>query len=234
MVIDIYGQNDPRDIPTYSISDAARYLRIPAGTIRSWVAGRNYPTARGSKKFEPIIEVKNIKPQLLSFTNLVEIHVLRAIRKHHMVQLDKVRSALDYIDQEFKTLHPLATEKFRTDGVNLFIERYGSLINVSTKGQLELQLELKAHLERIKTDQSGFASQLFPFTRTQEDNNPELVVLDPQVSYGRLVVAGTGIPTKVLAERYQAGESIDELAHDYDCRRLTIEEAIRCEMPVAA
>ena len=234
MVIDIYGGNDPRGIPTYSISDAARYLRIPAGTIRSWSVGRKYKTVGGVKKFEPVIEVKKIKPYLLSFTNLVEIHVLRAIRKYHKIQLDKVRSALDYIDQEFKTPHPLATEKFRTDGVNLFIERYGSLINVSNEGQLELKLELQAHLKRIKTDREGFASQLFPFTRTQENNNPELVVLDPQISYGRLVVAGTGIPTEVLAERYHAGESIDELAYDYDCERLTIEEAIRCEMPVAA
>ena len=32
---ELYGKTDPRDIPTYSIGDAARYLRIPAGTIRS-------------------------------------------------------------------------------------------------------------------------------------------------------------------------------------------------------
>jgi hypothetical protein len=39
-MVNIYGGKDPRDVPTYKVSDAARYLRIPVGTIRSWVAGR--------------------------------------------------------------------------------------------------------------------------------------------------------------------------------------------------
>jgi hypothetical protein len=42
---DIYGGKNPRDIPNYSIGDAAHYLKIPAATIRSWTVGRNYPVA---------------------------------------------------------------------------------------------------------------------------------------------------------------------------------------------
>ena len=44
------------------------------------------------------------------------------------------------------------------------------------------------------------------------------------------MIAGTGILTSILAERYKAGDSIDDLAYDYDCDRLKIEEAIRWEM----
>ncbi len=51
---------------------------------------------------------------------------------------------------------------------------------------------------------------------------------------GRPVLVGTGIPTAILAERYKAGESIDELALDYGCDRLQIEEAIRCELRLVA
>jgi uncharacterized protein (DUF433 family) len=54
------------------------------------------------------------------------------------------------------------------------------------------------------------------------------------VSFGRPVLAGTGIPTAVIAERYKAGESMDDLADDYGRRRLEIEEAIRCELSVEA
>lgn len=39
-----------------------------------------------------------------------------------------------------------------------------------------------------------------------------------------------GVPTAILAQRYAAGESIDELASDYECDRLKIEEAIRYEL----
>ena len=74
-MIDIYGGQDPRDIPSYSIGDAARYLRIPPGTIRSWTMGRNYLVTDGEKFFQPLIPIKKQKPRLLSFTNLIEIHI---------------------------------------------------------------------------------------------------------------------------------------------------------------
>ena len=228
--LDIYGGKDPIDIPSYTVGDAARYLKIPGATIRSWTIGRKYPVRAGEKQFAPLIEIQTKKPLLLTFTNLIEIHILRAIRKHHKIDLLKVRTALDYIDEHIKIVHPLAHQAFHTDGVDLFIEKYGSLINASRKGQLALKDALTMHLERIEPDPKGLAIKLYPFTRPEEENNPKIVVIDPRISFGRLIVAETGIPTRIIAERYQAGESIDNLVYDYDCDRLTIEEAIRCEM----
>ncbi|WP_414755550.1 DUF433 domain-containing protein [Anabaena sp. CCY 9910] len=233
-MIELYGGTDPRDIPTYSIRDAARYLRIPVATIRAWTVGRRYPISNGSNFSKPLIPIHNRKPRLLSFTNLVEVHVLRAIRKHHKIDLRKVRDALDFIDEEFQTSHPLARERFLTDGVDLFIEKYGSLINASKNEQTELKDAFNAHLERIEPDDTGLAIKLYPFTRSQEEDNPRFVVVDPRIAFGRLAIVGTGISTRVLAERYQAGESIESLAYDYDCDRLMIEEAIRCELPAVA
>ena len=231
---DLYGGKDPRNIPTYSIGDAARYLRIPSSTIRSWTVGYPYRVKDGSNFFRPVIEIPQRKPYLLSFTNLIEVHVLRAIRQHHRIQLNKVREALDFIDEKFNVPHPLAQERFRTDGVDLFIECYGSLINASQVGKSELKQSLNTHLERIEPDASGLAIKLYPFTRSHEEDSPRIVVIDPRIAFGRLVIAGTGIPTDILAERYHAGDSIDDLAEDYDCNRLAIEEAIRCKLPVAA
>jgi uncharacterized protein (DUF433 family) len=232
---DLYGGLDPRNIPTYSIGDAARYLRIPSSTIRSWTIGYSYPVKDGSNFFRPLIELGKgeNKPYLLSFTNLVEVHVLRAIRVGHKIQLNKVREALDLINKRFEVPHPLAQEDFRTNGVDLFIERYGELINASSGGRKELKEALFAHLERIEPDDSGLAIKLYPFTRSDEIDNPRLVVIDPRIAFGRLTIAGTGIATNVLKERYKAGDSIEELADDYDCDRLSVEEAIRCELSAA-
>ncbi|MDB9476765.1 DUF433 domain-containing protein [Dolichospermum circinale] len=225
----LYGETDPRDIPIYSISDAAKYLRIPVGTIRSWTVS----ISNGSNFSKPLILTQDIKPKLLSFTNLVEIHVLRAIRKHHQMQRDKVRIALDYIEEKFQVLHPLASEKFSINGVDLFIERYASLLNVSEDWRIDLKSSFNTHFQRIEFDKNGFAMKLFPFTASQEENNPRIVVIDPRIAFGRLVIAETGIPTIVLAQRLKAGESIQDLAYDYKCDRLKIEEAIRCELPAA-
>ncbi len=230
---DLYGEIDPRDIPTYSIGDAAHYLRIPKITIRSWTVGRSYQTLKGSREFKPLISTRDRKPRLLSFTNLIEIHVLRAIRKHHKIQLNNVRDALDFVEERFQVSHPLARETFRTDGVSLFIERYGSLINASKSGKEELKDAFNAHLERIEPDDTGLAIKFYPFTRPNEEDNPKSVVIDPRIAFGRLVIAGTGIPTDVLAERFEAGDSIDELAYDYEVDTRVIEEVIRYEMLAA-
>ena len=58
--------------------------------------------------------------------------------------------------------------------------------------------------------------------------------MDPRVQFGRPCIAGTGIPTSIIAERYRAGDSISELAHDYGQEALTIEEALRYEFPATA
>jgi len=54
-------------------------------------------------------------------------------------------------------------------------------------------------------------------------------VIDPRVAFGRPVIAGSGIPTAEVAERFNAGESINDLARDYERAPADIEEAIRCE-----
>jgi uncharacterized protein (DUF433 family) len=96
-------------------------------------------------------------------------------------------------------------------------------------GQIALREFLEAYLQRVEHDASGHVVRLYPFTRKRDLDEPKVVVIDPHVSYGRPVLVGTGIPTAIVAERYKAGESIDELAEDYGRARKEIEEAIRCE-----
>ena len=93
---------------------------------------------------------------------------------------------------------------------------------------------LDAHLRRIERDAAGVAASLYLFTRggTHTANEPRMVVVDPRIHFGRPVLAGTGIPTAVIAERFDAGESVDDLVADYGRSAPEIEEAIRCERAV--
>ncbi len=175
-----------------------------------------------------------MEPASLSFVNLVEAHVLDAIRRKHQIPLPKVRAALDYVRRHFGSRHPLAEQKFETDGVNLFISRFHDLISASESGQLAMREMLTAHLQRIDHDAAGHAVRLYPFTRKREVNEPRIVVIDPFISFGRPTISGTGITTSIIAERYKAGESMDELAEDYGCQRSQVEEAVRCELDIAA
>jgi uncharacterized protein (DUF433 family) len=225
-----FNKNFVEEQPAYSLTEASRYLLIPPATLRSWVAGRKYPTDSGPKFFRPVIELPDNVRSGLSFVNLVEAHVLDAIRRHHQVPLSKIRQAIHYLRQQFSSKHPLAEQRFETDGLDLFIDKFGQLINVTDSGQLALRELLKAHLHRVEHDSTGTVVRLYPFTRKRDLREPKLVVIDPHISYGRPVLVGTGIPTAIIAERYKAGESIDELAEDYGRSRNEIEEAIRCEL----
>jgi uncharacterized protein (DUF433 family) len=226
---------NPRELPAYSIAEAAHYLRMPTATLRSWVMGRYYPTGQGRRFFPPVIEIPDRARPRLSFVNLVEAHVLDAIRRDHEVALKHVRTALAFLaKQQVRSRHPLAEQDFVTDGVHLFIHEYGRLINISRDGQLAMRAVVDAYLERIDRDVQGLPIRLFPFTRRRTLDEPRAVMIDPTVSFGRPVLIGTGIPTAVIAERYKAGDSMDALAADYGRTRLEIEEAVRCELQVEA
>ena len=225
---------DPRYLASYGLTETSHYLIIPQATVRSWVVGRPYPTKRGKKYFKPVIDLPDAAIRSLSFINLIEVHVLDAIRREHSVPLDKIRIAIDYLRDEFGSEHPLAEESFATDGLNLFVEKYGQLINVTRAGQLGMKALLEAYLRRIDRDAKGVAVRLYPFTRKRSPEEPKAVVIDPYISFGRPVLIGTGIATSVVAERYKAGESIEQLCTDYGRKRLDIEEAIRCELSLDA
>lgn len=222
--------NDPRDIAAYGIAEAAHYLSLPGATLRSWVRGRPYPTVGGNRFSEPLIQIPDVAEPLLSFTNLVEAHVLKAIRRHHEVPMVNVRPALAYLEEEMGVAHPLAHQGLLTDGVSLFVERFGALVDLSRKGQIAIRELLEAHLRRIEHDATGLAARLYPFSRGEKLDGPRIVVLDPRLGFGRPVIAGTAVRTGVIASRLKAGESVVELARDYGLGVDAVEEAIRYEL----
>jgi uncharacterized protein (DUF433 family) len=228
---------DSREIPAYTIAEAAHYLLIPLATLRSWVLGRHYPVESGQRFFHPVLSVPPRQagaPAMLSFVNLIEAHVLDSIRRQFQVGLPEVRVAVKYLRNEFRSPHPLADHRIETDGRDLFVRSLGKLITVSRGGQLAMPELIDAYLRRIERDPQGLAIRLYPFTRKRTPNEPRLIVIDPRVSFGRPVLVGTGIQTGVIAERYKAGESIADLAQDYGRNPFDIEEAIRCELAVEA
>ena len=224
---------DVRELPAYGVAEAAHYLLVPRATLRSWVAGMSYGSGAERKLFKPVIQPAAKSPVALSFINLIEAHVLAAIRRKHRVDMPAVRRAIDFLKNKLGSPHPLADHKFETNGIDLFISHYGDFISVSQGGQLAVRELLEAHLRRIERDEKGFPLRLYPFTRMGDTDQPRNIVIDPFISFGRAVISGTGVSTKLVAERFKAGESADELANDYGCDREKIEEAIRCELSLA-
>jgi len=223
-------RNDPRELPAHTISEAAHYLGVPAATIRYWSVGRD--------DYAPLIKVPERAPSLLSFLNLTELHVLTAIRCKHEVKMPSVRKAIRYLVENASLAidkrHPLISRDLETEGLDLFTEEYGKLINISRAGQTTMREIISAALHRIDRDPHGIPIKLYPFTRNAIDDASAMIVIDPALSAGRPVIAGTGLATQLITERYKGGESVSELAHDYERGHEEIEEAIRCELRATA
>lgn len=220
---------DPRTVPAYTLADVARFVRLPVPTLRSWVSGRGYDTQDGPRRFCPLIVPAGHEG--LSFINLIEAQVLAAIRKTHAIKIPKIRSALSYMRRGMGVEHPLAIERFETDGVDLFVRR-GIILNASRQGQVAMDDVVKLYLRRIRYDEDGRAAVFFPFTRSMESgvDQPSEIVINPEVMFGRPVISGTRIDTATVLERFEAGESPEEIATDFSVSPEQVVEAVRCEV----
>jgi uncharacterized protein (DUF433 family) len=229
--IDIYGGRNPLELPVYPLVEIANCLHVPAATIRAWALGRRYSFQTGGEKtFPPLIDAADKRTPALSFLNAVELHVLSSMRRKHKLEMRPIRLAIDFLTKKLQIEHPLANQQMATDGVELFIERYGQILNISRDGQSEMRGVVQVYLSRIDRDDTGLPIRLYPFTRSAvEERSPKTVVMNPRVHFGRPCIAGTGIPTDVLIDRYRAGDSMVELAHDYRVDPSVIDEAIRFE-----
>jgi uncharacterized protein (DUF433 family) len=222
---DIYGGRGPLDAPAYTLAAAAHHLGLPGNTVRYWALGRD--------AYKPVILIADPAEKLLSFRNLVELHVLSAVRRQHNVSLPSVRKAVLFLRRVFGSEHPLSDDEMRTDGKHLFVQKFGKLINATQDGQLAMEQLLDAHLRRIDRDAKGLPIRLFPFTRMKPEG-PRSVVIDPRVQFGRPCLAGTGVPTAVVRQRFKAGEELSSLAEDYGSNVKDLEEAIRYETDLQA
>jgi uncharacterized protein (DUF433 family) len=223
----IYGGRDPADLPAYTLREAAQLVGISASTLRAW-------TRSGSGL------IVGAAPSFLSFTNVVEAHVLVGLRRHHGVRVERIRAALRYVSERLGVAHPLARERFRTDGADLFVdglsrersrtsgmalarERPAELVNASLGGQLAIRDVLEAQLRRVEYEHDR-AIRLFPLHR---EGAPRFVVVDPRLAFGRPVLVGTAVPIQDIAARFHGGEDVKALAADYDVDPARIEEALR-------
>lgn len=219
------AKTDLYESPAYGVSEAAQYLRVPYQTLRYWLTGFG--------KQLPII--KMAAENRLSFMNLLECHVLVGMRKYYNLRLPKVRAALTEMEKQIPSSHPLLNRSLETDGVDVFLNHLGRVVNLSRHGQSEFGPFLIMHLRRIEHDPNGLF-KFFPFVVGRTTTEPRFILIDPRVGFGKPVIAGTGIHTATIAARFNARESVDDLAEEYGRTKREIEEAIRWEQaqPIAA
>jgi uncharacterized protein (DUF433 family) len=210
------------ELPMYGLSEAALYLRLPLKTLEYWAFGRG--------AIKPLIQVASKQPRALSFINLLECHMLAAMRTIYNLRLPKIRRAVQNLTKGSGARHPLIENALFTDRIHILLKDLDGIMNISRRsgvGQYEIPEIIEVHLERIEYDKHRF--KFYPFVRERRPDEPKLIVINPAIGFGKPVVAGTGISTAVIASRFNARESVPDLAREYGLEEKQIEEAIRWE-----
>ncbi len=222
-MVHFYGGIDPSDMPLYSYAAAARTLKLPNSTVRWWVQGRD-------QKYEPVLKADS--GSLLSFKDLLELYVVKVLRKNRGVTLPAIRRAVAYAEQ-LGIRRVLLSENLATYAGNVLLAGLSETVAISLSGQRLLHELIDGLIERIDRDVVG-APVLHPdFVGEQLSGAKLPVSVSPVVAFGAPTISGTGIRTSMAKARVDSGEKVDEVASDYDVPPALITAAVYFEHAAA-
>lgn len=150
----------------------------------------------------------------------------------------RVVTSVLVIARELGEPRPLITKDFYADGINLFVDRLEefaddapgveSLVNASRHGQLAARDLLKGFLKRVSRDTNGLIERIYPWMKTLDE--PKRIEIDPRRAFGRPVVIGTRVPADELAERFAAGDGLEDIAREFRMEPSLVEGVLQWEM----
>lgn len=209
----------------YTIPEAARLLKTPGRTLYNWVRGYH---ARGRERtVAPMFTADHpelVAEHILTFVDLVEMHVVRSLRVHG-VSLRTIRAAASILSQRFDTRHPFAVQGLRTDGKNVFLKGEGGTEELGPY-QFVFEAVIEPFLKQLEYH-DGVASLLWPIGKGR-------VALDPQRNFGKPIVHRGAVPTYPLYQMRKAGESPERIARWFGANVEAVNCAVEYEYGLAA
>ncbi|MFI6101830.1 DUF433 domain-containing protein [Lentzea sp. NPDC051213] len=199
--------------PLLTPRETARHLQIPRSTLYFWLAEE----ADGSPLVHRVTPERRGWPSV-PFVAVVEAYVLRSLRDLGL-RKHKIRDAAEAVRREFKTPYGLATRKIVTDGIDIFLDyAHGDIARVGDQ-QRPIREVLDGYLRYIGWDSNDeFASTL----RLRQYSDVAPVIIDPRFGWGAPVIESNHVPVDAVVDMWLAGDSLEEVAYEYD---LTTEQA---------
>ena len=221
--------------PLYTVSEAARYLDVPASTLAGWARGyrrrsSDRPEVTGAPVISTAGHVARNAPSI-PFVGLAEGVVLAALRRS--VPLQRIRPALARLQEGLGIHHALASQRLYTDGAEVLYDyglqeagsqgarALGGLV-VVRNGQRVFNTVVEAYLSRITFGPDGYAS----LVRLPAYEVADLVV-DPLRGFGQPVFSQGGARLDDALAMFRAGEPLDVVAAEFGVGREHLEDAVR-------
>lgn len=209
--------------PLYSFAEADRLAGVTRGTSGRWLKGYQYWYTPDELRTQPPVTPEVHRAEGISFLDLVEVVVVGKLRGKGF-SLRRVRQINEYCRLALQAERPLVTEKFRTDGGDVFVmASHGYLLNVLHGAGMQAWEEVLDPFLDTLDYEDELARRWWPVGRG------EPVVVDPEYGFGLPVVDGSSVRTEIIAERHAAGDDPDDIAYDFGVSPNKVEAALRFE-----
>jgi uncharacterized protein (DUF433 family) len=225
---EIFGQG------AYTLSQAARFIKVAPQRLRRWVYGYKYIYKRNTVKSSPVWSgdysgVK--KEELLSFRDMIEARFIIELRSRG-ISWKTIRAASEHAKLVLNTSHPFSSRRIGTMGKSVFAkvnEETGtqSFVNLVTKCYA-LNGILDKYIQDLEYSGSDNVIRWYPL------HDRRKVVLDPARQFGQPIVAKEGVETTILFRAFQAEKSVERVAYWYDVSIESVRSAITFEKLIAA
>jgi len=213
----------------YSTSEASELTGVPVASIRRWLEGYRYRRGEVVHNSAPVWkqDVPRVGDHItLSFLDMMEARFIQSFRKHRL-SWAAIREAAKLACEMFDDEHPFTRGRFRTDGNRIFHQ-------IEAVGDVKLFDMNKRHwvfndiVERSLFSDIELAGdqvvRWYPMPRSKA------IVVDPQLAFGRPVLAQEGVPTDVLAAAVKANDGdIESVSRWYQDRPQAVRAALAFE-----
>jgi len=218
--------------PAYSVAEASRLVNMKSWTVRRYLQGYQYdyshwgPVQRRAQP--PVVkDGSETRETYASFLDLVDLVIVKEFLKRGF-KLPTLRKALDEARDYLGTPH-LGRNVFFTSGdqIALQLPKDGPMIALLTKGQVampEIIVPLSDKLEFEDVTDYGFASRWYP------KGMDGLIVIDPEISFGRPTLIGRGVATSNIYDLFLGeNEEIEPVANWFNIPTPHIQLAVQFE-----
>jgi uncharacterized protein (DUF433 family) len=215
--------------PIFTLRETAAYLGIPKSTVQWWAGQPDGKT--------PLITrfPREGRQATVPFIGFIEAYVLSSFRRAG-VPMQRIRPAVEVLAKEIGVDHALASKRLYTDGAEVlydFATKEGEddlmdLVVLRTK-QRQFAHVVREYLKQIHYGGDGWASSV----KLPSYENAEVVV-DPKIAFGLPLVVRGGARVEDLVDRFQAGDSVKEIATDFGVPADQVEDVIRVATRAAA
>lgn len=216
-------------IGLYTPTEAERLTGVSAGKISRWLRGHE---ANG-KVYEPLwlpqVKTTSDEKLCLGFHDLMEVRVASAFIAFG-ISPQRVRSAIAVAREIYGLDHPLSTDRFRTDGKDIFIRVIEDDGGASSSEKLLDTLRrqyafaevLQPSLKGVEFDSGGKPALWWPNGRKAQ------IVIDPDRAFGQPIDAVSGVPTTSLANAARV-EGVERTARLFEVPRSSVRRALEFE-----